>query len=573
MSHKKATADTTPIPTTPERGSEEYKEMVKQANLKLSAATLIALEARPYVGDVLFAMNRHAVPGLGTFASDTRFNMYYDPAVCLAWDVEHVASVILHESDHMLSLHGERTKTLGQPRYAKIANIAGDAIINTNLKAEGLDLPINGVYIDTLVKQGLDVNVNMSMEQIYKMLVEKAEESCTCGQSSQSDSTDSDQGDQGEGDSPSDAPCTCDDNADQSGDQSSEGQGDGDDAQDDASEGQGGSESDNAQDDGSGDGSGEAQGEGSASATGGSGAGTDPNCPQHGEKPSGGSGEAQGEGSGDGSGAGQAPGTGQDGDADCPIHGLPTEGWDCGSGSDGIPRDYEVEGGINEERADVIRRGVARQVREHKKSRGTVPSSWERWADEILDPKVDWRTMLGSMVRREIAILQGVRDYTYSRPSRRQSSFRKRGSGIVLPAMRKPPPPNVSIVVDTSGSMSDTMLGWALSETQGVLKTLGSSGRNVSVVSCDAAAGTSQRVRQVSQVNLSGGGGTDMRVGINAALEQRPAADVIIVLSDGYTPWPDEPTKVPLIIGLTCGESETQTPDWARVVHISREDS
>jgi predicted metal-dependent peptidase len=146
------------------------------------------------------------------------------------------------------------------------------------------------------------------------------------------------------------------------------------------------------------------------------------------------------------------------------------------------------------------------------------------------------------------------------------------GQNIILPAMRQPNPPTIAIVIDTSGSMSDDMLAWALSETQGVLRSLGSSDRAVRLYACDASVDSGQRIRNASQVKLTGGGGTDMRVGITAAMEQRPKPDCVLVLTDGFTSWPDEPLKgATLIVGLTDEGASDAVPAWARKVVVTRE--
>ena len=46
---------------------------------------------------------------------------------------------------------------------------------------------------------------------------------------------------------------------------------------------------------------------------------------------------------------------------------------------------------------------------------------------------------------------------------------------------------------------------------------------------------------QARDVELLGGGGTDMGAGLAKAAELRPRPDLIIVLTDGYTPWPSAP--------------------------------
>lgn len=77
-----------------------------------------------------------------------------------------------------------------------------------------------------------------------------------------------------------------------------------------------------------------------------------------------------------------------------------------------------------------------------------------------------------------------------------------------------------------------------------------------------------QKVTSPRQVELLGGGGTDMGEGIEAARRLRPPPSVVVVLTDGFTPWPSEPPKgVRVVVGL-LRESPMRTPAWARVVQI-----
>ena len=41
-----------------------------------------------------------------------------------------------------------------------------------------------------------------------------------------------------------------------------------------------------------------------------------------------------------------------------------------------------------------------------------------------------------------------------------------------------------------------------------------------------------------------------MGKGIQAAMELKPTPDVVVVLTDGFTPWPDKPPKAKVIVGL-----------------------
>lgn len=111
---------------------------------------------------------------------------------------------------------------------------------------------------------------------------------------------------------------------------------------------------------------------------------------------------------------------------------------------------------------------------------------------------------------------------------------------MVLPALRRNPP-RVSVVIDTSASVSDAELGSALLEVTAIGWAVGGGSGQVSVISCDAAAGIAHPLCRAGGIPLIGGGGIDLREGFARALTARSRPDVIVVLTDGQTPWPDEP--------------------------------
>ncbi len=255
---------------------------------------------------------------------------------------------------------------------------------------------------------------------------------------------------------------------------------------------------------------------------------------------------------------------------------LPDDGsGGCGSGAGSAPAPGELPAGIglddgsasplDQAEADLVRRRVAVEVLAagNDKGRGSVPAGLSRWASGLLTPPtVPWQRVLRASVRRAVADRAGQVDYTYRRPSRRPSSK------IITPAMRAPSVA-VSLVVDTSGSMSQADLDAAVSEVTGVFRSSGVARDHIRLLSCDAAATSSQRVRSVTAISLNGGGGTDMRVGIAAAECDRPAPHVVIVLTDGDTPWPDQPTRARLICAVISPRPPQGTPPWATTVHIT----
>jgi predicted metal-dependent peptidase len=239
----------------------------------------------------------------------------------------------------------------------------------------------------------------------------------------------------------------------------------------------------------------------------------------------------------------------------------------CGGGCDGRTQPWELPPGLDAAHVDhadaaQIRRLVAIAYRDHITDRGDTPGDAWRWTKDILEPTIPWAPLLAAAVRRAVAWTTGNTHYTYARRSRRQSAL----PDIVLPGTRRPVP-SVAIVVDTSGSIDDTMLGRALGEVDGALRGLGVSDASVTVLACDAAVQTVARIRNIRDSNLAGGGGTDMRAGIAAASDLRPRPDLIVVFTDGYTPWPEQPPAGSVVIAGILGRKEhtlPPSPAWAK---------
>ena len=242
---------------------------------------------------------------------------------------------------------------------------------------------------------------------------------------------------------------------------------------------------------------------------------------------------------------------------------------DCGSGAAGDPRRWErpgrdgADGSVEPGDADLVRDAVATDIDRHERTGGQVPAGLRRWAGDRLQPVVDWHAELRAVVTKHIGQHAGRRDYTYRRPSRR------RAPGVVLPGMVGHAPPSIAVVIDTSGSMQPHDLARALAETGDLVRRLGHTHAAVRVIACDSAADNVQTVRDVRQVELVGGGGTDMTAGIESALCLKPRPDLIVVITDGWTPWPGEPVGVPVVAVLTQDDEPQDPPAWIRTINAS----
>ena len=237
---------------------------------------------------------------------------------------------------------------------------------------------------------------------------------------------------------------------------------------------------------------------------------------------------------------------------------------DCGSGCDGVARPWDSgQPGLGASGQKLLERDVARRIEEHQRRYGTTPAGWRRWAAEILEPTVSWQHLLASAIRRGVADVAGRVDFSYRKPSRRSSV----GGDVILPSLRQPLP-KVAMVLDTSGSMDDHLLAQSLAEVDGVLRSLGVGRRHLQIVCCDAMAFEAQKVMRARDVELLGGGGTDMGAGLTTAAALRPRPDLIVVLTDGHTPWPPTPPRgIRVIVGLM--DPSGRVPEWAKAIAIA----
>ncbi len=241
----------------------------------------------------------------------------------------------------------------------------------------------------------------------------------------------------------------------------------------------------------------------------------------------------------------------------------------CGSCATGQKAPWEDEppgkgstSGLSKTEAELIRRDIANQIKEHIRGQGRIPGHWVRWAEEKLAPKVDWRRRLAAAVRYAAANVKGATDYSYRRPSRRQGQV---GTGDVIFPSLQCPVPSVVIVADTSASISDQKMAQALAEIAGILKSVGHK-EGVHVLAVDSTVQSCRRVFRPEQIQLAGGGGTDMGAGLTAAVNLKPVPQLGIVLTDGYTSWPERPPKGMKVIVVLSGDGKA--PDWANVIQI-----
>jgi predicted metal-dependent peptidase len=237
-----------------------------------------------------------------------------------------------------------------------------------------------------------------------------------------------------------------------------------------------------------------------------------------------------------------------------------------GSASDGQPRDYEEEpdGNWDGFKEDRLLEAVEQKMEELEEDsewrhhiNGTLAAGLKRLIKNKLRPQPNPWDQLRATVCRCAANHKGAPDYTYQRKNRRQYAT---PDMPLLKGVKKYMPKAV-VVVDTSGSMTAGCLRKAIQVIRDGLKAIG----EVPVITCDAQIGQDIKVRSIPEdFEFVGGGGTDMRVPL-AHSEKEYAPDVTILVTDTYTPWPDQPLKGQLIVAAT---QDGSVPSWATKVLI-----
>lgn len=237
---------------------------------------------------------------------------------------------------------------------------------------------------------------------------------------------------------------------------------------------------------------------------------------------------------------------------------------DCGSGAHGerrfweLPADDDGAGGVpgvDRLKAELVRREVARRIDEISQYAGDVSPAWRRWARATLTPTVDYMATIRYAVRSALRdSTLGRYDRTYRRPHRRQACYGE----FLMPSFHQPRP-RPGFLIDTSSSMEDAQLARALAELGGLMRQLGY-GADIVVACCDAAVHAVSKVFSASQVELYGGGGTDLAVGLRAFIERKSdPIDLLVIVSDCHTQWPDEVPPFPVI---TIRVGDGTPPPW-----------
>ena len=168
---------------------------------------------------------------------------------------------------------------------------------------------------------------------------------------------------------------------------------------------------------------------------------------------------------------------------------------------------------------------ATQQAANAAKMQGKLPAELERLLTDVLDPLIDWKTMLYKYIHVPVKD-----DYNWGRPNRRFLH-----SGIVLPTLYSHGMGDVAVIVDTSGSISQGELNQFSGELSGICED--AKPRKVHIYYCDTRVNrhdTFELEDYPIALDAIGGGGTDMNPAFEEIQKLDQTPECIIVLTDMY---------------------------------------
>lgn len=202
------------------------------------------------------------------------------------------------------------------------------------------------------------------------------------------------------------------------------------------------------------------------------------------------------------------------------------------------------------------------RIKDPANERGLLPAFAERIVGELHKSQTDWRIILNEFVQEELT------DYSFMPPDRRFDD-----NPFFLPDFNEKDDKveKLLFMIDTSGSISDNMITAAYSEIKGAIDQF--DGKLSGWLGFfDAAVIKPKPFENQEELRIMkprGGGGTNFyevfKYVQDNMQDELPVS--IIILSDGYAPFPKESMAMGIPV-LWILNNEDVNPPWGRVARI-----
>jgi len=174
----------------------------------------------------------------------------------------------------------------------------------------------------------------------------------------------------------------------------------------------------------------------------------------------------------------------------------------------------------------------------YAKMKNNTPIGLDRYIDNILFPKLNWKQILRKYL---ISIIPMDMSYTF--PSKASIVSECWGQSYYLPSVVDVEGVDVIVSIDTSGSISKEELTEFISE----LISLGKSFEaiNIVVLICDTKIYEvyefkNSNINKIKNIVIRGGGGTSHKPVYNWIKNNKPNAKLLLNFTDGFTEFPSQ---------------------------------
>ena len=209
------------------------------------------------------------------------------------------------------------------------------------------------------------------------------------------------------------------------------------------------------------------------------------------------------------------------------------------------------------ERGELLDRLTAAVAAGRDAGCGELPAEVERLVERLRPPKVPWQRLLARIVGES----QARQDYSYARPNRRWLA-----EDVLMPGLHSEELSRVVVAVDTSGSVSQELLGAIASELSRLYAVVG----ELTVLIADAKVHAEVTARELpaflAQKRFVGGGGTYHRPVFEWIAQRRLEPELFIGLSDLHSKFPERPPRYPVL--WVTPEKHGRAP-WGSVVEAA----
>lgn len=209
---------------------------------------------------------------------------------------------------------------------------------------------------------------------------------------------------------------------------------------------------------------------------------------------------------------------------------------------------------VDEQLNDILVRAAIKAKQQDPEGYGRIPGEIRIYIDNLIAPKLNWKVLLANFLSS-----YNDDDFSWKRPNRRYMP------DYYLPTLHSPSLADITVAVDTSGSVTDNQFKSFISEIAAIHARL--SPECIEVIDFDTEIRSIQNIKQyedLTKLNFTGRGGTSLHDLFKYTNKNPP--QILIVFSDLYCDLNIRATNYP-VLWVVINNKEAKAP-FGTLVHL-----